>query len=217
MNPWRTVATAESLTLRERAGEFLVQVDGRVLMSSRRHVSEDLLATVTLKGLGASARVLIGGLGFGYTLRAALDALAPGASVVVAEISAAIVGWNRAVLASLAGRPLDDARVSVEVDDVRERLVPGAFDAVLLDVDNGPFAVSRPENASLYTKEGVEKLLAALTPGGRLGVWSAGADQSFDRRLQEVGFTTSVHHVPAGGSEASHHVLFVATKLSSPT
>lgn len=207
MRPFTTLATAPGgYALKARGGEYLVLVGGRVLMGSRAHGSEDALARVGCAGLRAGARVLVGGLGFGFTLRAALDALGPDARVTVAELSAPVVEWNRGPLAPLAGRPLEDARVDVEVRDVREVLAAARarFDAVLLDVDNGPFAVAAPGNAALYAEAGLRQLARALRPGGRAVVWSAGDDAAFLKRLAAVG--------PARAQRAGGHVLFVATK-----
>lgn len=193
--------------LKQRDREFLVQVDGKVLMGSRAHASEELLARVACEQLPPAARVLIGGLGFGFTLRAALDVLEPAAKVVVAELSGAIVEWNRGVLADLARRPLDDPRVTLEQKDVSKVMgrSRAAFDAIVLDVDNGPFAVTQQANASLYSLTGISHARLALAPKGRLVVWSAGDDPGFVKRLREVGFDVKTH--AAGG----RHVIFVAT------
>ncbi|MFL5321341.1 MAG: hypothetical protein ACJ790_16900 [Myxococcaceae bacterium] len=216
MKPWRTLATAtrakSTFTLKERDGEFLVQVDGKVLMGSRRHGSEDALATVGLEYLRkGSPRVLVGGLGFGYTLRAALDVLPAGATVVVAELAQAIVAWNREFVGGLAGHPLDDRRVSIEVDDVNVILAEAdPFDAILLDVDNGPVAVTQKKNRNLYDTAGVKLCQRALNPGGRLVVWSAGFDPRYERTLAAAGFSVQVR--PVSGEERSQHVLFIADK-----
>jgi spermidine synthase len=216
VKPWQTLSEAplgsSVLALRQRGDEFLVLVDGRPLMGSRRTGSEEALAEVGLARL-ATARpsILVGGLGFGYTLRAALDASPPGAEVVVAELSSAVVEWNRGVLAELAGRPLDDARVRLEVADVARvvRARAERFDVILLDVDNGPFAVAQPQNAELYGLGGLASLHRALRPGGRLVVWSAGGDARFLRRMNDVGFEARA--TPAG---RGRHVLFVGDKAA---
>lgn len=215
MKPWRTVATSthgkQTFTLKERDGEFLVQVDGKVLMGSRRHGSEEALATVGCERIRLAApRVLIGGLGCGYTLRAALDVLPPRAEIVVAELSQAIVDWNRSELGALAGEPLKDPRVTVAVKDVRTALKNDApFDAILLDVDNGPVAVTKDSNSALYDGNGTRLCASALRTGGRLVVWSAGFDPRYERNLAAAGFTVTTRAVSATGSDRSRHVLFV--------
>lgn len=200
--------------LKQRGDEYLVLVHGKVLMGSRAHQSEEALARIGCEGLGPGAHVLIGGLGFGYTLRAALDALPAGAHVTVAEVSAAVVAWNRGVLASLARAPLEDVRVSVEVRDVQAVLkkARGAFDALLLDVDNGPFAVAAAGNDALYLATGLATAQAALKPGGRLALWSASPDGRFEKQLRFAGL--DVRRVPAG---AGQHVVYLASQGGTRT
>jgi spermidine synthase len=157
-------------------------------------------------------RVLIGGLGFGYTLRAALDHLPKGARVVVCEVFASLLEWNRGLLADLAGRPLEDRRVTAVRDDVRH-LLDGRerFDAILLDVDNGPEAFTLRSNAHLYSKEGLGRLSRSLTAGGVLAVWSSSAAPDFVRRLRKAGFEPRTERVaPRGGAGRRSHVLFFA-------
>ncbi len=214
MKPWVTIGEAKmgqaTLTLRQREDEFMVLVDGRALMGSRQHGSEEALAQTACERL-ASVRptVLVGGLGFGFTLRAALDVLPPHAEVVVAELSPAIVEWNRGVLAPLAGRPLEDPRVVLEVGDVNKvvKAKPERFDAIMLDVDNGPFAVSQAKNADLYDLVGLSYMRRALKPKGRLVVWSAGPDAGYVKRMEESGFEVQVKATGKG-----RHVLFVGDK-----
>lgn len=211
MKPWQTVASAGPLTLKQRGTEYLVLTDGKVLMGSKRHGSEDELA---VKGCEDAARmrkpkVLIGGLGFGYTLRKALDVLPRDAKVVVREMSAALVEWNQTLLGELAGRPLDDARVNLLVGDVRESMGDDArFDAIVLDVDNGPFALSHAGNASLYSQTGLKLIHRSLAAKGTVVVWSAGDDGAFKRRLDRANFATTKTWSIAG----SQDVLFIAKK-----
>ncbi|MEW5741001.1 MAG: hypothetical protein AB1938_18920 [Myxococcota bacterium] len=216
MRPWTSIATAPGgYELRQRGDEYLVLVHGKVLMGSRSHASEEALARIGCEGLGPKAHVLIGGLGFGFTLRAALDVLAPTARVTVAEVSAAVVEWNRGLLSSLARAPLDDARVTVEVGDVQRLLSRsrGAFDAVLLDVDNGPFAVAAAGNEALYGLTGLAVAQAALKKTGRLAFWSASPDGRFEKQLRFAGL--DVKRVPAG---AGQHVVYLARHASpAPT
>jgi hypothetical protein len=213
MKPWKTLAADGGWTLRQRGEEFLVQVDGRVLMNSRRHGSEEALARIGCARLvSSSPSVLVGGLGFGFTLRAALDVLGPTASLVVSELSEAVVQWNRESVAALAGRPLEDPRVRVETGDIQRRLRQSRtrFDVVLLDVDNGPFGLS-DDNTSLYGLVGLATLRAAMRQGGRLAIWSAGPQGGFLRRLREAGFRPSVEK-PGDGK----HLIFIGDVASSP-
>jgi spermidine synthase len=209
MKPWLTLGEAQApdgtaLRLQQRGEEFAIRAGGQVLMTSRSHGSEERLATAALDGLRpAPGRVLVGGLGMGYTLRAALDRLGPAAQVVVAELVPAVVDWNRGPLAQLAGRPLEDARVEISVGDVRACLTPAAWDAILLDVDNGPIALTQESNASLYSARGLAFLRAALRPGGRLALWSAAPEPSFVGRLGRAGLAAEM--LPAGG----RHVIFL--------
>jgi spermidine synthase len=219
--PWRTLGSAVTpdggtLVLQERDGELVIRADGYVLMSSRVHGSEEALAeTVCARLAGATPRLLIGGLGLGYTVRAALDRLPAGASVTVAELVPAVVDWNRGPLADLAGRPLDDPRVTVATADVSAVLAaapPASTDAVLLDVDNGPTALPRSANAALYEAGGIAAARRALRPGGILGVWSAGSDDAFAARLRRGGFTVEIERVRARGRVGTRHVLFIAVR-----
>lgn len=188
-----------------RGGEWAIRAAGRVLMTSRTHGSEEALAQLTLGRVAHPRDVLVGGLGMGFTLRAALERLPSSARVVVAEIVPELVSWNRRWLGELSGRALDDARVRVVEADVlacvRERA--GAFDAILLDVDNGPAvrstAVGRPENAELYRPAGARAVHAALRPGGAVGLWSAGPAPEQLKVLAAAGLQASQELVRARG------------------
>jgi spermidine synthase len=220
MKPWEILARAPApdggeFVLHHRDGEFVIRVRGQELMSSRVHGSEEEMARLASAALGgiANPRVLIGGLGLGYTLRATLDALGAGAQVAVAELAEAIVEWNRGPLAPLAGRPLEDPRARVEISDVRHVMRGGApWHAILLDVDNGPAALTRASNASLYDSPGLAAVHAALVPGGVLVVWSAGPDDRFTARLAQAGFLAETHPVRAGKGRGTRHTLFVARR-----
>ena len=205
--------------LHQRGEEFVIRANGRELMSSRQHGSEERMAEVACAGLsGKRPRVLVGGLGLGYTARAALDRLPPGAELVVAELVPAVVAWNQGVLAPLAGRPLEDARVKVETRDVAELLreARGHYDAVLLDVDNGPEALTQEHNRWLYGERGLASLRQALTPRGVVVVWSASGDAAFARRLERAGLRTEVVETPARGPRGGAlHTLFIGRVRAS--
>jgi spermidine synthase len=187
------------MTLTRRDREYVILAGGRSLMSSRMHGSEEALATLTCRRIRAIDQpcVLVGGLGMGFTLRATLDVLPGDASVVVAELVPAVVDWNRGPLGPLAGHPLKDRRVVVEVGDVAATLRSNTdrFDAVLLDVDNGPAAFTASHNAGLYDDRGLAAARSALKIGGVLAVWSAWDDRRFEQRLRYGGFTVEVERV----------------------
>jgi spermidine synthase len=220
MRPWELLGEARtpdgsSLALTRRGNEYVIHADGKSLMSSRMHGSEEALARFGCRRLAALAEpcVLVGGLGMGFTLRATLDLLPPGASVVVAELIPAVAEWNRGPLGSLAGHPLADRRVRLELRDVADTLRGGAgrFDAVLLDVDNGPRAFTAQHNAGLYDDRGVAATRAALRPAGTLAVWSAWDDRRFEQRLRYGGFTVEVERVRGRLKKGGpHHTLFLA-------
>ncbi len=229
MQPWETVDRAEvaggtELVLARRGDEWVVRNDGRTLMSSRQHGSEDALATLALERVerpGGARTVLIGGLGLGYTLRATLDRIGPDARAVVAEISPELVAWNRGPLSHLAGSPLDDPRTRLQVGDVVARIseATGAFDAILLDVDNSPSSMVLAGNDRLYGPRGVRACAAALSAGGVLAVWSAGPDAPYLERLEKAGLTAQAVTVPArgiGGGGARHVVFLGVKKSASP-
>ena len=224
MKPWTVIDRAPApgggeLVLHQRDGEFAIRVNGRELMSSRQHGSEERMAEVACEGLSRpKPRVLVGGLGLGYTVRAALERLPSAAQVVVAELVPAVVAWNQGVLAPLAGRPLEDPRVKVETRDVAELLreARAHYDAVLLDVDNGPEALTQEHNRWLYGERGLASLLRALRPRGQVVVWSAAPDAAFARRLERAGFDTQVVETPARGTRGgSLHTLFIGRVRAS--
>ena len=208
----------QELTLWQRGDEFSIRLSGHVgeLMNSRMHASEEALARLACEGLRErpGARVLIGGLGMGYTLAEALRGLGPDASVVVAELVGAVVDWNRGPLGPCAGRPLDDARVQVAVGDVARWLSPdaGTFDAVVLDVDNGPSAMTRRPNAWLYGRAGLAAAHERLRPGGVLAVWSAEPDDAFTRRLEQAGFSVRVETTRARPGKGARHVVWLGRR-----
>lgn len=224
MTPWILLDTARipgrtpgELRLYRRGGEFSIKAGHCELMSSRVHGSEDALAALGCGRLSGRARprVLIGGLGMGYTLAAALAQLGAAAEVVVAELVPAVVAWNRGPLADLAGRPLDDPRVQVREQDVGlvMRAERAGFDAILLDVDNGPEGLTRQANDWLYGLEGLDAAYAALRPGGVLAVWSAGPEPAFAQRLRKIGFAVEEARVRAhAGKRGARHVIWLAAR-----
>lgn len=210
-----TTAAGDELVLRECAGVYEIRCNGWDLMSNRAHASEErmaLAALATPEGRPAP-RILIGGLGMGFMLRAALDAAPPAARIEVAELVPEIVAWNRGPLAPLAGRPLDDRRVIVRVGDVADIIAAGGpYDAILLDTDNGPGAVMLARNAALYAREGLARARAAIAPGGVLALWSADRSAAFEALLASEGLSWRVVETPAaaGRPEPLHALYFVA-------
>ena len=200
-----------------KGDEHIILVGGRTLMSSRTHGSEEALATLACDRARTleQPRVLVGGLGQGFTLRATLDLLPPHAIVRVVELMPAVVEWNRGLLGPIAGYPLNDRRVRIEVGDVgfTLRANPGGFDVILLDVDNGPAAFTIPANKGLYDNAGVAASYAALRTGGSLAVWSAWDDRKFEQRLRFHGFRTDVTRVRARLKKGGvRHTIFLGIK-----
>lgn len=221
--PWRLIDRAsvphqaDVMELVQRGQELVLRVAGRELMSSRLHASEDALAELACDRVAGllDARILIGGLGMGFTLAATLRRVGAEARVVVAELVPSVVEWNRGVLGELTGFPLDDPRVAVHEGDVAEliRAQPTAWDAILLDVDNGPTGLTQSANDWLYGARGLEAALRALRPSGVLGVWSAGADDGFTRRMTRAGFEVMTHDVRARGPRGGRrHVVWTGTR-----
>ena len=229
MKPWELLAEARTpdgtlMSLTRRDTELVIMAGGKILMSSRMHGSEEAMAEMALKRLGrrtvgeqgqpalAEACILIGGLGLGYTLRATLDLLPDDATIVVAELIPAIVEWHRGPLAALAGEPTSDKRVQIEVKDVVATLRSnaGRFDAILLDIDNGPEAFTESSNAGLYNDRGIATIRTALKPGGMLAVWSAWEDRRFEQRLKYAGFKVEVERVRARLKKGGpRHTIFL--------
>jgi spermidine synthase len=204
-----------NMKLTRRTNEYIILVNGKSLMSSRMHGSEEALATFACRKLRRTERpcVLVGGLGMGFTLRATLDLLPRDAKVVVAELVPAVVEWNRRTLGPLAGHPLKDRRVQMQVGDVAVTLrsALSRFDAVLLDVDNGPAAFTTSENSGLYDDSGLAVIRTALKDDGLLAVWSCRDDRKFEQRLRYAGFTVEVEHVRGRLKKGGpHHTIFLA-------
>jgi spermidine synthase len=205
------------MKLIRRSDEYIILADGAILMSSRMHGSEEELATLACQRARTLEQpsVLIGGLGMGFTLRATLDVLSSDAMVVVAELVPAVVEWNRGPLGSLAGHPLKDKRVRVETADVAVILSssPGQFDAVLLDVDNGPTAFNASNNAGLYDNRGIATARTALKIEGVLAVWAAQDDRKFEQRLRHGRFDVQVQRVRGRLKKGSRrHTIFLSHK-----
>lgn len=213
------VPGGEELKLFAHGRDFMIVMGHNELMSTRMRGSEEALATMTLDRLkGNSApRLLIGGYGMGFTLRAALARLGPQARVTVAELVPEIIAWARGPMAEVAAGCLDDPRVTLRMDDVGDAmlLAPERFDAILLDVDNGPDGLVRPENNRLYGKAGLHNARKVLAPGGVLAIWSAARDDKFVRRLESVGFAVEEVEVRArydanGKGKGPRHVIWFA-------
>ena len=206
-----------AMKLIRRGDEYIILVDGAILMSSRVHGSEEALATFACQRVRTLEQpsVLIGGLGMGFTLRATLDLLPEDAAVVVAELVPAVVEWNRGPLGPLARHPLKDKRVRVVTGDVFAPLSSslGQFDAVLLDVDNGPAAFSASKNAGLYDQRGIATAHTALKTEGVLAVWAARDDRKFEQRLRGGGFDVQVRR-PRGRLKKGgpRHTIFLSHK-----
>ncbi len=213
-------ANGTVLKLARRDNEYIIFANGKNLMSSRMHGSEEALATLACRRVRSleHPRVLIGGLGMGFTLRATLDLLPPDAMVVVAEMVPAVVEWNRGPLGPLAGHPLEDKRVRIEMVDVAVTLRSGhgKFDAVLLDVDNGPTAFTASDNAWLYDDRGIAAARTALKMDGVLAVWSAQDDRKFEKRLRNGKFAVQVERVRGRLKKGGpHHTIFLGHKAPS--
>lgn len=225
MIPWTKRGTARTpdgteIALFQRGNEFVVRAGAIDLMSTRTHASEEILAEQGCTGLGDGACVLIGGLGLGFSLGAAERCLPAGARIVVAELVPAVVDWVRGLIGGEAW--LSDPRVVVDLRDAAVILneSEARFDAILLDVDNGPSAVSQDSNRWLYGRSGLLAAARALRPGGRLAVWSAGDDPSFERRLESAGFAPRTVHArahrekPESRGRGVRHTIFIGTRRS---
>ena len=223
MIPWELIETAavpdsgEQLSLYKRGDEYSIRSGRLELMNSRVHGSEDALAEYACARLGGQVRprLLIGGLGMGYTLGTALRQLGPKARVEVAELVPAVVAWNRGVLGALAGRPLEDERVEVHQGDVVHLLrnAKDCYDAVVLDVDNGPEGLTRKSNNWLYRPYGLEAIRAGLRAGGVLAVWSVGVEPAFVKRLGQAGFAVEEKRVRARGERGGgRYIIWVAVR-----
>ena len=209
--------TDQSLFLYQGKDDFFIRLSGgQELMSTRKHGSEDALGRLPCERLGqvTAPRVLIGGLGMGFTLAAALAALGPDAEVTVAELILEVVEWNRGPLGDRSGRPLDDPRTRIHVGDVGKLLRRSRerFDAIALDVDNGPEGLTSRKNDWLYSNQGITAAQQALRPGGILAYWSAGPAGDFQDRLRRCGLLVEEISVHAHGKKGARHTLWLASE-----
>lgn len=220
MKPYERLGEARTpngtvIALYRHDGAYLIRADGVELMSTRRHLSEDRLAAVACEPLGErpGARVLIGGLGLGFTLRAALPHLRDDAEVVVAELLPEVIAWNADPRYALSAGAMADPRVRVVNDDVVAVLAanPAGFDAIMLDTDNGPDGMLMSENAPLYAPRGIALTVAALRAEGRIVYWSVGDDRSFEGALQRSRLRVETLRVRAHDTAGPMHTLYVAT------
>ena len=218
MIPWSLLDTTVipgdggEMRLYQRGDEYSIRVGPYELMNSRVHASEDALAEFVCPRLGAHPRVLIGGLGMGFTLNAVLQRVDARAEVVVAELVPAVVQWHRGPLRVVSKDALDDARVCVREEDVAQVMRDGRYNAILLDVDNGPAGLTSKHNDRLYTLRGLRTAFDALQPKGVLAVWSGGPDDAFAKRLKQTGFTVEEISVRARGKKGgARYVIWLAT------
>lgn len=223
MIPWKLLSSTRTpdnkseLTLYQRDTEYSIRVNGLELMNSRMFGSEQMLAKLSCREVADrhNACVLIGGLGMGYTLSAALRSLHADADVLVAELVPSVVEWNQGVLGALADDPLEDSRVTVRIKDVVHviRSSTSAFDAILLDVDNGPDSMVQEGNDELYSLSGVSMIHRALRPGGVVAVWSASPDSGFTQRLKTSSFHVIEHKVRGRTQKKGPvHTIWIAKK-----
>ena len=211
------VPGGQELMLYRRGSDFMIVLDRNELMSSRMSGSEKALALMTIERLAGrkAPHLLIGGYGMGFTLRAALGVLAQDARITLAELVPEIIDWARGPMAELADGCLDDPRVDLRMGDVVPVIAAGraCYDAILLDVDNGPDGLTAAANDRLYSATGLAAARAALTPGGILAVWSAGSDDAFTRRLSSAGFAVDEVAVRArDNGKGPRHVIWFAQK-----
>jgi spermidine synthase len=221
MIPWEEIDRGEmpgggQLRLKRRGAEFSIMSGSIELMNSRVRGSEEALATLVCTRLSSvdAPQILIGGLGMGYTLRAALAGVGPNARVEVAELVPAVVAWARGPMSKLFDASLQDPRLSLVTEDVGRTIdaARSRYDAILLDVDNGPAGLSRAANDQLYDQRGLIAASAALRPGGMLAVWSAGSDDGFVARLNKTGFGVEEVPVRANRKRGTRQIIWIATK-----
>lgn len=208
----------KSIFLIQGKDDFFIKLTGGLeLMNTRKHGSEDALGALPCMKLRHpdSARVLIGGLGMGFTLAAALGAVGPGAQVTVAELIPEVVEWNHGPLGDRSGRPLDDPRAQVYVGDVADLLREKRdfYDVIALDVDNGPEGLTKSNNSWIYSEQGIIAAVGALRPAGMVSYWSASADQGFTDRLKRCGLKVEEVSVYAHGNKGARHTIWLGSKI----
>lgn len=225
MIPWTLLGTANipnnggELRLTQRENDFSIHLKGvrGELMNSHKHSSELALAELGCAHIQGveNTRVLVGGMGMGFTLAAALKATTKSSQVVVAELVPEVIEWNKGPLGECAGRPLEDTRVQVHLGDVAELFNTGltTYDAVLLDVDNGPEGFTHADNSYLYSIESLESIHQTLQPGGVLAIWSAWEDEKFIKQLKKSGFKVKAKTVRAHKGKGSRHTIYLARKV----
>jgi spermidine synthase len=224
MIPWTQLGSAQipnnggELKFSQRGEEFSIRLSGirGELMNSRLYNSEKVLAELGCAHLNKTdnAQVLVGGLGMGYTLAAALKSVTSNSQVTVAELIPEVVVWNRGPLGNCAKNPLQDPRTKIHVGDVRQllKIRKPSFDAILLDVDNGPEGLTQKDNNSIYSLQGLDNIYKTLRPKGMLAIWSAGPDDQFTLRLKKAGFKADARVVRARPGKGSRHTIFLARK-----
>lgn len=222
MIPWiqldsaKTPDGGQELRLKRRGTEFSIMLGTNELMNSRLSGSEEALAKLSCGRIAGHSQptILIGGLGMGFTLRAALTELANDAGIVIAELVPAVVAWAHGPMAEIFGGCLEDPRVTIQETDVGQliRSQPAAWDAILLDVDNGPEGIVHKSNDALYSLQGLAAARSALKSGGVLAVWSHGPDIGFTRRLKQAGFGVEEVSTRANGKRGARHIIWIATK-----
>jgi len=217
--PWVQLDSArasdgdQELRLKRRGAEFSIMLGTNELMNSRLSGSEEALARLSCERIAGRKQpgILIGGLGMGFTLRAALASLGDDAAITVAELIPEVVAWARGPMAEIFGGCLDDSRVTIREADVGRVIRSNVWDAILLDVDNGPEGIVYKGNDALYSVGGLAAARAALKPAGVLAVWSQGPDSGFTQRLKQAGFTVEEVNTRARGKRGARHVIWIAT------
>ncbi len=219
MKPWETLATATTpdgsrIELQRHDGNYVLRADGYELMNSYSHASEDAMMSLACPSPHPDACILIGGLGMGYTLAAALDLMPPRGTIVVSELVPEVVEWNRGPLGPLAGYPLNDPRTNLVVGDVADVIRDGKsrFDAILLDLDNSINSFTMTRNSWLYSREGLAAIHSALRPRGVFAIWSVGTEETFKRKLEREGFAGSIHPVKGHNRRGGNFSVLVGRR-----
>ena len=221
MKPWNTVGEAMSpdgtrLELVEHDGEYIIKADDLPLMSTRMHFSEMELARLVCTKLKSNAKVMIGGLGLGYTLRSALDLIPKDGVVVQVELVPEVIEWNKGPLGPFNNHPLKDTRTKIVQDDISKviRQSQNNYDSIMLDVDNGPSTLVNERNAWMYTNQGLQSIRNALKNKGKVAIWSANDEPRFISHMKRNGFLAEKHYIQAHkGKGGIRHVIFTGRKI----